>query len=139
MSKPSSPRKPHAGLALASLLLLVWACGAPADRADHPLQTLDAQNLLTPLEDSLALRAPDGTEVWFADSRVGTPVDGRPCIERVMEIRRDGERIAVPLLYTGEKPELIDDSTMRAHIWLNCRPGNTYDVNLRSGEPRRVE
>lgn len=139
MSKPSSPRKPHAGLALASLLLLVWACGAPGDRPDPPSQHPDAQNQLTALEDSLALRAPDGTEVWFTDSRVGTDADGGPCIERVMEIRRDGERIAVPLLYTGETPVLIDDSTVRAHIWLNCRPGNTYDVNLRSGEPRRVE
>jgi hypothetical protein len=94
---------------------------------------------MTPLGDSLALRAPDGTEVWFTDSRVGTDPDGGPCIERVMEIRREGERIAIPLLYTGEPPVLINDSIMRAHIWLNCRAGNTYDVNLRSGEPRRVE
>ncbi len=139
MSKPRPPRRPHTGLVLTSLLLLVWACGPPADRPDPPSQTPEAQNRVTPLEDSLALRAPDGTEVWFTGSRVGTDRDGGPCIERVMEVRREGERIAVPLLYTGEPPVLINDSIMRAHIWLNCRPGNTYDVNLRSGEPRRVE
>ena len=139
MSNPRPPRRAHAGLALASMLLLVWACGPPADRPDPPSQPPATQNQVTRLGDSLALRAPDGTEVWFTDSRVGTDRDGGPCIERVMEIRREAERIAVPLLYTGEPPVLINDSIMRAHIWLNCRPGNIYDVNLRSGEPRRVE
>lgn len=139
MSNRQPQRRPHAGPVLAATLLLVWACGPPADRPDPPSQTPATQNQVTRLEDSLALRAPDGTEVWFTDSRVGTDRDGGPCIERVMEIRREAERIAVPLLYTGEPPVLINDSTMRAHIWLNCRPGNIYDVNLRSGEPRRVE
>jgi hypothetical protein len=40
---------------------------------------------------------------------------------------------------TGTAPELRDDSTFRARIWLNCRPGNTYDVDLRTGRPTRVQ
>lgn len=131
--------RPSALLPLAALLILGLACGPPAEQPEPSSDQPEFHTQLTPLDDSLALRAPDGAEVWFTDSRVGTAADGAPCIERVMEIRRDGERIAVPLLYTGETPRLIDDSTIRAHIWLNCRPGNTYDVNLRSGEPRRVE
>ncbi len=94
---------------------------------------------LQPLGDSLALSVPGGVEVWFTDSRVATDSTGTRCIERVMEIRRAGESVPIPLLYTGKRPELVNDSTIRARIWLNCRPGNTYTVNLRSGEPRRVE
>ncbi len=123
-------------LAVGTAIAMAAGCRQAEDRA-----SVDSQEELQPTElaDSLAIRTDAGTEVWFTDSRVGTGADGAPCVERVMEIRRPGERIAVPLLYTGEAPILVNDSTIRAHIWLNCRPGNTYDVNLRTGEPRRVE
>ncbi|MCU0622169.1 MAG: hypothetical protein MUC69_11780 [Gemmatimonadales bacterium] len=52
-----------------------------------------------------------------------------------MEIRREGGRIAIPLLYTGEAPTLANDSTLRAHLWLHCRAGRLYEVNLRTGRP----
>jgi len=40
---------------------------------------------------------------------------------------------------TGVPPTLVNDSTIRARIWLNCRPGNTYEVNLRTGTPTRTK
>ena len=55
-----------------------------------------------------------------------------------MEIRSGLDTLPVPLLYTGAIPKLINDSTIRARIWLNCRPGNTYDVDLRTGFPNVV-
>lgn len=89
--------------------------------------------------DSLVLEAPGGVEVWFTDAREAQDSSGRACTERVMQIRRDGSRVAVPLLYTGEAPRLVNDSTMQAAIWLHCRPGNVYQVNLRTGYPVRVK
>ena len=56
-----------------------------------------------------------------------------------MQIRRAEQQIAVPLLYTGSIPRLVDDSTIEAAIWLNCRPGNVYQVDLRTGQPVRVK
>jgi hypothetical protein len=55
-----------------------------------------------------------------------------------MQIRREGRRIAIPLLYTGAAPRLVNDSTIEAAIWLSCRPGNAYRVSLGSGQPVRV-
>jgi len=120
-----------------SAMALGLSCGPPRGRPGT--ESAESQDQPNELADSLAVRTSQGIEVWFTDSRVGTGADGAPCIERVMEIRRDGQRTPVPLLYTGQIPVLLNDSTVRAHIWLNCRPGNTYDVNLRTGEPRRVE
>lgn len=125
-------------LALCAAMALAVACDRSGERASVESQGEADRAQPTKLADSLALRTDAGIEVWLTDSRVATGSDGAPCIERVMEIRHDGERIAVPLLYTGEIPALVNDSTIRAHIWLNCQPGNTYDVNLQTGEPRRV-
>jgi hypothetical protein len=55
-----------------------------------------------------------------------------------MQIRRGGQRLAIPLLYTGSMPRLVNDSTIEAPIWLNCRPGNVYQVDLKTGRPVRV-
>jgi hypothetical protein len=60
-------------------------------------------------------------------------------MERGLVIVRDSARTLVPLLMTGAVPELVNDSTIRARIWLHCRPGNTYEVNLRTGTPTRVK
>jgi hypothetical protein len=91
-----------------------------------------------PPHDSLALTARGGVEVWFTASRAAKDSAGQGCVERVMEIRRDGRSIPIPLLYTGSAPRLVNDSTIEAPIWLNCRPGNVYQVNLRTGHPVRV-
>jgi hypothetical protein len=56
-----------------------------------------------------------------------------------MDIRDHGRITPIPLLYTGASPRLVDDSTIEAAIWLNCRPRNVYRVNLRSGQPVRVK
>ena len=128
-----------------TLLALVAAsagCGSakpkPESRSPDTLAQPAASSRSLP--DSLALAIPGGAEVWFTGSRTATDSAGQPCVERVMEIRRpDGTRTPIPLLYTGAAPVLRNDSTIRARIWLNCRPGNTYDVNLRTGHPTRVQ
>jgi hypothetical protein len=87
--------------------------------------------------DSLVATSADGLEVWFTLTRVGRAPDGTSCVERGLEIRRGGTRTQVPLLYTGVAPVLLDESTMRAELWNNCRPVGTYLVDLRSGRPVR--
>jgi hypothetical protein len=88
--------------------------------------------------DSLLLTTPAGVEVWFTDARADADSAGTGCVERVLEIRRDGRPIPVPLLYTGTVPRLVNDSTIEAPIWLHCRPGNVYRVSLTTGHPVRV-
>ncbi len=88
--------------------------------------------------DSLLLTTPAGIQVWFTDARTDADSAGTACVERVLEIRRDGRRIPVPLLYTGTLPRLVNDSTIEAPIWLHCRPGNVYRVSLTTGHPVRV-
>jgi hypothetical protein len=87
--------------------------------------------------DSLVATAPGGVEVWFTLAREGVAADGTRCIDRAIEIRRDGSRVQVPLLYTGTAPELVNDSTMRARLSNRCVPGDAYLVDLRSGRPVR--
>lgn len=88
--------------------------------------------------DSLALLAPGGVQVWFTLARADNASDGRRCQERGLEIRRDSARIPVPLLYTGEAPRLVNDTTIRARLWTSCRPGDSYLVDLGTGRPVRV-
>lgn len=108
-------------------LLLALACGGAPKPA--------AKAAEAPWKDSLALTAPGGVEVWYIGARRSRDSAGVACTERVMQIRRDGTKILVPLLYTGEAPVLADDSTLRTHLWLNCRPMRLYEVNLRTGRP----
>jgi len=117
------------------LLGLATGCGArpPASPA------ADSVGQAPQPADSLLLTAPGGVELWFTDARTGRDSSGRPCLERVMQIRRAGQRIAVPLLYTGSIPRLVNDSTIEAPIWLNCHPGNVYQVDLKTGRPVRVK
>lgn len=84
--------------------------------------------------DSLLLTTRQGVEIWSSLSRSSRGATGE-CFERGLQIRRGGQRIQVPLLYTGETPTLLNDSTMRAVLWTNCRPGVTYRVDLASGRP----
>jgi hypothetical protein len=85
--------------------------------------------------DSLVLTAPSGTEIWFSLARSARSPDGRACTERGLAIQREGRRMQVPLLYTGSAPTLLNDSTLRAMLWINCRPSAAYHVDLRSGRP----
>lgn len=125
--------------AIVVMALLIGACaeGRRVPAADARADSVAARFPSVP--DSLVLTAPDGTEVWFTQARRGIDSAGGTCLERALEIRREGTRTLVPLLMTGTAPELRNDSTFRARIWLNCRPGNTYDVDLRTGRPTRVQ
>jgi hypothetical protein len=108
--------------------LVILACGEPRRVIEAPAVTAEAK-------DSLALAAPGGVEVWFIGARTGKDSTGATCVERAMEIRRDGATTLIPLLYTGEAPTLLNDSTLRAYLWLNCRPMRLYEVSLRTGRP----
>ena len=131
----------HLAIASALTLLVLDACSG--DRTPPPEATMvdstPSQDAFPTLPDSLALEAPHGVTVWFSGARVGTDSAGATCMERGLVIERDGNRTLVPLLMTGAVPVLVNDSTIRARIWLHCRPGNTYEVNLRTGTPTRVK
>jgi hypothetical protein len=87
--------------------------------------------------DSLAVTG-SGVEIWFTLSRPGLAPDGSPCTDRTIEVRRGGSRIPVPLLYTGEAPRIVNESTARAILYTDCRAGDAYLVDLRSGRPARA-
>jgi hypothetical protein len=112
---------------------------APPPESTPRADSAVAEQAFPTLPDSLALVAPGGTEVWFSGARLGTDSLGGTCTERGLVIVRGESRILVPLLMTGVPPTLVNDSTIRARIWLNCRPGNTYEVNLRTGTPTRTK
>lgn len=113
------------GLALAG-------CGPPRPAPD------DEAHQPAAVSDSLILTTGAGYRVYFSASREGRDSTGRSCTEWAMAVRRDSGRTAIPLLYTGETPRIINDSTIEAAIWLHCRPGNRYRVNLATGYPSRV-
>lgn len=131
--------------AAASLLPLLVGLVACATGGDNPpaivvsTDSTPATDLFPDLPDSLALTTSDGTRVLFSGARVGTDSLGGSCIERGLVLEREGTRKIVPLLMTGMTPTVINDSTIQARIWLNCRPGNTYQVNLRTATPTRVK
>jgi len=93
----------------------------------------------TAAADSLVLTSPGGSQVWFTLSRNAAEVGGQPCVERALEIRDHSKRIKVPLLYTGGLPVMLNDSTIRAVLWTHCTPGDTYLVNLQTGQPTRLQ
>ena len=99
---------------------------APPDRA-------------TPPPDSLVLRMGDSAEVWYTGSMLDTAATGETCYERTVEIRRAGSRTPVPLLYTLGEPEALDDTTVRAALMRDCAKLDTYLINTRTAQPRRVE
>ena len=109
-----------------------------ACRGDQQPAVPAGQAAAPPPPDSLAMTLPSGVEIWFTASRRAASADGQLCVERVMEIRDGANRRVIPLLYTGAPPRLVNDSTIEADLWLNCRPGNVYQVNVRSGQPVRV-
>lgn len=118
-----------------SLLLLALvsvACGRSRD--ERPDSTASAEPAPT---DSLVATAPGGAEIWFTLARKDQAPDGRDCVDRAIEIRRNGSRVTVPLLYTGKVPEVVNDTTLRAWLSDRCAPGDAYLVDLRSGRPVR--
>ncbi len=114
------------------LPILLAACGGVKDRA----VTADTVEAAT-APDSMVLTVDDSTTVWLADAREATDSTGASCLERVIEIRRDTSLRRVPLLYTAEAPLLLDDTTLSAVLYRDCRPTLTYRVDLRTGYPTR--
>ncbi len=121
---------------LALVLSTLCACGErpkPGAEATLPAAAAPQQR------DSLILTTKQGAEVWFVAERPATDSAGTPCTERAMEIRWGGKSTPIPLLYTGATPRLVNDTTIEAAIWLHCRPGNVYRVDLHNGRPVRVK
>jgi hypothetical protein len=112
--------------------LLVCSCRGE----ERPAAAFDSASVSSPA-DSLVASNEQGVEVWFTLAREDRSADGTPCVERAIEIRRGQTRIKVPLLYTGDPPQLLNDSTLRAALWNHCRPVDVYLVDLRSGQPVR--
>lgn len=110
------------------------ASGAGGERVDSVRAVGDT----APAGDSLALALPDGASLRFAAPRPGHDSAGRACVERSLAIERHGRRYIVPLLYTAEPPTRVDDTTARVHLRRDCRPGDLYDIDLRTAQPRRV-
>ena len=117
------------------LVGLVAAACTPGEPAGNPPPPEAA--VAPSFTDSLILSAPGGITVWLAEGRRATDSSGAACLERTIEIRRDTSRIKVPLLYTISAPTLLNDSTLRAELALNCRPADAYRVNLKTGRPTR--
>jgi len=113
-------------------LALLSACG----RTERP-QATNRGGVVAEPEESLVTTGPGGVEIWFTLSRPARSSGGQCCLERGLEIRREGRRLPVPLLYTGEAPTVLNDSTMRAILWTHCRPVSPYRVDLRTGRPVR--
>lgn len=129
-----------AHLAAALALAVVAGCvgdGPPPERSPLADSSV-ASNGFPALPDSLALTLPGGADLWFSGARVGTDSLGQTCVERGLVIVRGNTRTLVPLLMTGTTPTIVNDTTVRARIWLHCRPGDSYDVNVRTGTPTRV-
>lgn len=117
--------------------MLLAGCGSQ-DRPAPDRTTDSVVSMPNVATDSLALRLTGGGEIWFTDARTDRDSLGHSCLERVLEIRREGRRIPVPLLYTGEAPIPINPATIRARLWLRCRPMDSYDIDLESGRPTRA-
>jgi hypothetical protein len=116
---------------------LLFAGCEPGTRAPATDRPSSPDHVADPPADTLVLTTGAGVEIWYGLARSSRGPDGAPCVERGLEIRRGQRRIQVPLLYTGETPTLLNDSTMRAVLWTNCRPGDVYLVDLTNGRPVR--
>ena len=86
--------------------------------------------------DSLVATMAGGYEIWFTLARADSGAAGR-CTDRAVEIRHQGRRTPVPLLYTSSAPEPVSDTSFRARLSHHCAPGDRYLVDLRTGRPVR--
>lgn len=121
------------GIITVGLVLTAGACEKPRSDAGTPAAVPPP----SAPADSLVATAPGGVEIWFTLARVGQAADGSSCTDRTMEIRRGDRKIPIPLLYTGAPPEIVNDTTLRARLSDRCVPGDTYLVDLRTGQPVR--
>jgi hypothetical protein len=118
---------------LGAVVVASFGCG---ERSSDSAAVAGERVSPPPPADSLVATAPGGVEVWFTLARP-VSADGRSCVDRTIEIRRGGKRVPVPLLYTGEPPQVLNDTTLRARLSNGCLPGDAYLVDLRTGRPVR--
>ena len=130
--------------AAATGMLLLAACSSERPSTEAPagaeLAEVPAAQLPRSLDlpDSLLLTLPSGAEVWWTISRESSDGSGGTCVERGLEVRRDETRVAVPLLYSADVPEVVDDTTIQVPLWTDCAPGRVYRVNVTTGQPTPV-
>ena len=122
---------------LVAALALAAACGRERRATAPPAEPPVSADASAP-PDSLAVRGPDGIEVWFTLAREDHAADGTPCTDRAIEIRRGGSRVAVPLLYTRLTPRFVNDTTVEATLFRACAPVDRYRVDVRTGHPTPV-
>lgn len=123
-------------MTLLTLALLLPGCADSREaRTDAPP---DLPATPAASADSLVLTTPGGAEVWYTLVREARGSDGASCTERGLEIRRDGARLLVPLLYTRDSPQLFDDTTITARLYRDCVPGDRYRVSLRTAQPTPI-
>jgi hypothetical protein len=120
-------------LRLVAAAALVVACGG--ERAVPPAADSTASAPAAPAAADSLVAAQGGVELWFTLAREARDSAGRGCVERGVEIRRDGRRIPVPLFYTTETPRFVADTVAEAHLSNDCRPGPLYGINLNTGQP----
>lgn len=117
---------------------LLAACGGrqPAEAPETPaLPPVEAARLA----DTLVLTTRAGYEIWLAEGREAKAEDGSTCVERSVEIRRDGTTRKVPLLFVSTPPVELDRDHIRADLSRDCRPTDRYRVELATGRPFRME
>jgi hypothetical protein len=115
---------------------MAGAATACADRPDTGAAGQATVESPTGPADSLVATMPGGYEIWFTLARPDSGTDGR-CTDRALEIRHDGRRTPVPLLYTRSTPERVSDTTFRARLSDHCAPADRYLVDVRTGRPVR--
>jgi hypothetical protein len=126
-----------ARVALSLLGLAAVACGNRPDADASAGPDAPARGDATAAaDDSLAATMAGGYELWLTLARADSGAGGR-CLDRAVEIRHDGRRTPVPLLYTSAPLEPVNDSTFRARLSTHCTPGDRYLVNVRTGRPVR--
>ena len=120
----------------AAIALFAAGCGARGEPAPGALP--EVAEVPLQLDDSLVLLLPGGATVWLGGGRRAKDSTGTPCVERSVQIWRDSVRRVVPLLFTGSLPTMLDDSTIRAELYRDCRPSAVYKVGVRDGLPHRI-
>ena len=130
--------------AVATGMLLLAACSTerPSTEAVPGAELAEVPAAQLPrsldLPDSLLLTLPSGAEVWWTIARESSDGVGGKCVERGLEVRRDETRVGVPLLYSADVPEVVDDTTIQVPLWTDCAPGRVYRVNVQTGQPTPV-
>ena len=123
---------------VAACMSVAFAVAACGEHRALPEQAVTSDSAVASAPDSLALTLSDGATVWYTMQRDARAADGTQCVERTLEIRRDGNRIAVPLLYTRDVPVELNDTTLEARVYLGCTPGDRYRIDSRTGLPTPV-